>query len=150
MISIIVPVYNAEKTFYRTMSSSLSQSFDGWECIIVDNNSSDNSVQVARSFTDSDSRFRMFRCEKQGVSFARNMGLDCVKGDYIWFLDSDDFFHRSSSELRKTSLEANEDAIGVCSDYLILTKGGNVKRKNGRKKLRSLVLTCSQLMKFLC
>lgn len=88
-VSIIMPVYNKEAYVKKSIQSVINQSFKDWELIIIDDGSKDNSLSICKSFKDD--RIRIISVENGGASKARNLGLDCAKGEYITFLDSDDY-----------------------------------------------------------
>jgi glycosyltransferase involved in cell wall biosynthesis len=88
-ISVIIPLYNKEKTISDTLDSLLKQSFKDFDVIIIDDGSTDESVNIVSEFKDK--RIRLIRKNNGGVSSARNMGLLMSKGEYIFFLDADDF-----------------------------------------------------------
>lgn len=90
--SVIMPVYNAEKYLRITLESILSQDFENFEIICVDDGSSDDSVQILESLAVSDSRLRVIRQTNAGAGVARNNGIDNSRGEYILCLDSDDLF----------------------------------------------------------
>lgn len=90
MISIIIPIYNAEKDLRRMLDSVLAQTYTDLECILVDDGSTDGSFGICRDYEKRDSRFLAFSQGNGGVSSARNRGLELAKGDYITFLDADD------------------------------------------------------------
>lgn len=91
-ISIIIPVYNRGYCLSRCLDSVLKQTFTDWECILVDDGSSDNSVEVCRQYAEKDSRFQVVeQPQNEGVSVARNRGLDLASGEFIAFIDSDDW-----------------------------------------------------------
>ena len=89
-VSIIVTCYNQEVFFDETLSSIARQTYTDWECIIIDDGSTDTSGQIAKKWQEKDSRFLYFYKKNGGVSNARNMGLSKVTGDFIQFLDGDD------------------------------------------------------------
>lgn len=90
-ISIIIPVFNREKIVARTLDSIICQSFKDWECIIVDDFSTDSTWNVLLKYADLDPRIHAYRNERQkGACGARNTGLDKAKGGFIQFFDSDD------------------------------------------------------------
>ena len=89
-ISIIVPVYKVEQYLRRCLDSIVNQTFTDWECILVDDGSPDNSGRICDEYAEKDERFRVFHQENQGVSAARNRGLDNMNGKYCMFVDSDD------------------------------------------------------------
>ena len=90
-ISVIVPVYNAEKYLHRCIDSILAQTFTDFELLLIDDGSKDNSGKICDEYAAKDSRIRVFHKKNGGVSDARNWGIDRAKGDYIVFVDSDDY-----------------------------------------------------------
>lgn len=90
-ISIIVPVYNTEKYLRRCLDSIVVQTYRDWECIIVDDGSTDGSAAICDEYDKKDSRFKVLHKENEGVSAARNVGIDHAEGDFITFVDSDDY-----------------------------------------------------------
>ena len=89
-ISIIIPVYNAERILRRCLDSVQNQSYSDWECIIVDDGSKDSSPAICDEYAETDSRFKVIHKENGGVSKARNTGLGQASGDWVTFVDSDD------------------------------------------------------------
>ena len=89
-ISIIVPVYNVEKYLRESLDSISQLKAVTWETILVDDGSTDISGQICDEYAKQDSRFRVIHQKNAGVSAARNAGLDAAKGEWIWFVDSDD------------------------------------------------------------
>ena len=90
MISVIIPVYNTREYLGKCINSVKTQSFKDWECIIVDDGSTDGSDALIYEYTRNDSRFRAFYTENRGLARARNLGMDKANGDWF-FLDSDDY-----------------------------------------------------------
>ena len=90
-ISVIVPVYKAEAYLHRCVDSLLAQTFTDFEILLVDDGSPDNSGEICDEYARKDSRVRVFHKENGGVSSARNMGLDNARGEYVCFVDSDDW-----------------------------------------------------------
>ena len=88
-ISIVMPVYNKEKYIARGINSILAQTFNDWELIIIDDGSTDGSLNQCKKFRDS--RIQVFHTLNRGVSEARNLGISKATGEYITFIDSDDF-----------------------------------------------------------
>lgn len=89
-ISVIVPVYNAEKNLHRCIDSILAQMFTDFELLLIDDGSKDSSGKICDEYAEKDSRVRVFHKENGGVSSARNMGLDNAKGEWVTFVDADD------------------------------------------------------------
>lgn len=92
IISIIITCYNQEHCIQITLASVLSQTYANWECIIIDDGSTDDSAKVIKQFIKEDERFSYVYQDNTGVSKARNTGFTLAKGDYINFLDGDDTF----------------------------------------------------------
>ena len=99
-ISVIVPVYNAEKYLSRCMDSILVQTFTCFELLLVDDGSTDCSGRICDEYAKRDTRIRVIHKENGGVSSARNLGLDNAKGEWICFCDSDDFFFQAEDRIR--------------------------------------------------
>ncbi len=104
MISIIIPVFNAEQCLRRCLDSVKAQTYKDFEAILVDDGSTDSSGLICEEYASLDNRFRVVHQPNQGVSAARNLGLDLAVGDYIYFADGDD-------ELRPEALEHLYSAI---------------------------------------
>lgn len=91
LVSVIIPVYNVEKYLRRCLNSVIDQEYKNIEIILVNDGSTDNSLEIAISYKEKDKRIKVFSQENQGLSAARNMGLDKSHGEYITFIDSDDY-----------------------------------------------------------
>lgn len=91
VISVIIPVYKAEKYLSRCIASLLAQSFTAFELLLIDDGSPDNSGKICHDWAERDCRIRVLHQRNAGVSTARNKGLDEAKGEYIVFVDSDDY-----------------------------------------------------------
>lgn len=92
MISIIIPVYNTEKYLEKCIQSVINQTYQAWEMILVNDGSSDSSGKICDMYSEADARIKVVHGENAGLSVARNRGIDIAKGDYITFLDSDDYW----------------------------------------------------------
>jgi glycosyltransferase involved in cell wall biosynthesis len=111
-ISIIIPVYNAGKYLQDTLESVKQQSFTNWECICINDGSTDRSSDVIRSFVDNDNRFKLVEQKNSGVSVSRNVGLDAATGKYVAFLDQDDLMpHTALESLFVLAEEYNKNLI---------------------------------------
>ncbi len=117
-VSIIVPCYNSGKFITETLDSITNQTCQDWECIIVDDGSTDETVKVVRHYIYNDSRFRLYTQENQGAPTARNRGVLHAQGEYIMFLDSDDIILENKLLFQLDILENNHD-VGVvyCDGY---------------------------------
>ena len=91
LVSIILPLYNVEKYMSRCINSLLKQSYSNFEIILINDGSPDSSGMIADQFSKNDKRIKVTHTENKGVSCARNLGIEISRGDYIVFVDSDDF-----------------------------------------------------------
>src|ERR1700722_160607 len=115
-VSVIIPCYNREDLVGATLDSVHAQTFGDWEAIVVDDHSQDNSVEVARSYAQSDNRIRVVSRQRQlkGGSICRNEGLALARGDYIIFLDSDDLLCEECMQHRVAAMDrASDCGFGV-------------------------------------
>ena len=119
-ISVIVPVYQAEKFLHRCLDSVARQTFSDWELILVDDGSTDGSAALCDRLAAKDNRVRVFHRKKnQGVSEARNLGINEAKGDYIAFLDADDCYEFQALEtLWNLREQSGADAAACGLTYL--------------------------------
>ena len=90
-VSIIVPIYNAEKTLHRCVDSILNQDVTDFELLLIDDGSKDDSAKICDTYAASDNRVRVIHKENSGVSATRNLALNEAKGEYLQFLDADDW-----------------------------------------------------------
>lgn len=97
-VSVIMPVFNSEKYLRYSVESVIEQTFTDWELICVDDGSSDLSLEILNGYAENDDRIKVISIENSGVSYARNLGLTLAKGDYITFLDSDDYISKNLYE----------------------------------------------------
>lgn len=92
-ISVIVPVYNVQKYLSRCIDSILAQTFTDFELLLINDGSKDNSGKMCDEYAKKDTRIHVFHKENGGVSSARNLGLENVQGEWITFIDSDDYLN---------------------------------------------------------
>ena len=146
--SIIIPMYNTEKYISECLDSVVAQSFNSFECIIVNDGSTDRSVEIASKYCEANNHFRIVSQENRGLSAARNTGLRNAKGDYIVFLDSDDFIKENALyNLHHLILNNNlPDAI-VSTTFAYYEKDKNlvlrkwVPQKNSMNRCEALKTT---------
>lgn len=108
-LSIVIPVYQVKYTLTRCVESVLNQSFRDYEMILVDDGSTDGSAKMCDDFALADSRIRVIHQTNKGLSSARNSGLNISRGEYITFIDSDDFIGENTLSILMTKLEAYPD-----------------------------------------
>lgn len=114
-ISIIVPVYNVEKYIKRCIESILKQTYEYFEIILIDDGSTDNSSKICDEYYRQDKRIKVIHKENGGVSSSRNVGLDIAKGDYISFIDSDDYIEADMFEKMIETIVSNAADIVQCN-----------------------------------
>jgi glycosyltransferase involved in cell wall biosynthesis len=107
LVTVIIPAYNYGRFISETLDSLLAQSYQNWECIIVDDGSTDNTSEIIAQYIGRDRRFRGIRQENHGPSAARNAGLRSARGKYIQFLDADDLLERRKIEHHVSYLDDN-------------------------------------------
>lgn len=114
VLSIIVPVYNAEKYLRDCIESILSQTFSGFELILVDDGSTDSSGEICREYANKDNRVRVIHQENKDVSGARNSGLNIANGEIIGFVDSDDWIESDMYETLIKDMEKYQADVVIC------------------------------------
>ena len=115
-ISIIIPVYNAERFLDRCLGSVLGQTYESIEVVAVNDGSKDGSLAVLRAYAEKDSRIHIVDQENAGVATARNVGLANASGDYILFVDADDWIEKDMTASLLSLLEGTPEAdIAVCA-----------------------------------
>lgn len=135
-VSIIVPVHDAANTIENCVLSIVEQSYSNIECILVENGSSDNSLEKCRYLADTYDCVKVLKSEQVGVSSARNLGLSAVTGEIIGFCDADDFLEQDSISIVVAAFLNNPDIIGVMSAFYIGSEGltGLIKKYKGIRK----------------
>ncbi len=128
-VTIIIPCYNRGKYIGETLECVQKVNYPNLECIVVDNNSTDNSVEVIKKFTQSDNRFQLIQNDVNNISIARNKAIAASSGKYILPLDSDDLIHPDYVREAVEILENNpEIAVVTCDALLFGAKKGKWKR----------------------
>lgn len=123
-VSVITPVYNDTNWLDTALDSLRRQSFDCWECIIIDDGSDDPNREAAELHARRDSRFRLSTQLHAGLSAARNTGLDMVGGEYIQFLDADDLLEPEKISEQVEFLDQNPNVDAVVSDHRYVDEAG--------------------------
>ena len=118
LISIIIPVYNVEKYINKCLESVINQTYRNLEIILVDDGSEDKSGKICEEISIKDNRIRVIHKENGGLSDARNIGLDNSNGEYIAFIDSDDFIERDMIEFLYYNINKYDADISICSNYI--------------------------------
>lgn len=122
-ISVIVPVYNVEYYLDKCINSILNQSFRDFELILVNDGSTDGSLNICKKYVDKDERVKIISQSNKGLSAARNTGLKNADGYYICFVDSDDFVEKDYLKYLLNNIEKYNSDISMCEYYLTDDKG---------------------------
>ena len=123
-VSIIVPVYNVERYLRECLNSLVAQSYKNFEAILIDDGSTDTSGEICREYANKDGRFQVIHQANAGAANAKNAGLDCESGDYIAFVDSDDYVAANWLERMVTVLENSSADAAECGFEKIFTDHG--------------------------
>ena len=116
LISVILPIYNAEKFLINTVNSIINQTYQNWELIIIDDGSDDNSEVICSELLKKDNRIRYKKKNNEGICATRNKGLEMAKGKYICFCDHDDVYEPLFMEKAVQQLQ-NQNVDIVCASY---------------------------------
>lgn len=144
LISIIVPVYNAEKFLNETIETVQNQTYTNWELLFIDDCSKDNSVKIISEVITKDKRIKLFKNEKNsGAANSRNKGIKEANGKYICFLDSDDLWDKDKLEKQINFMEINNCEF-TYTDYEFADEFGN---PNGKKVIVPKRITYKQALK---
>ncbi|WP_430399238.1 glycosyltransferase family 2 protein [Flavobacterium sp.] len=141
LVSIIIPLYNRELSIIDTLQSVLAQSYENWECIIVDDGSTDNSFETVQRFIKKEERFVLVKRDekhKKGGNGARNYGFELSKGDFVNWIDSDDTIHEDFI-LEKINA-FNESTEVVISKTVFTNTENQIIKKETRTQLTENVL----------
>lgn len=158
LISVIVPVYNAEKYLRKCVASIRAQTYRNLEIILVDDGSCDRSGELCEAFALEDSRIVVIRKENGGVASARNAGLDAMHGDYVGFVDADDWIDPEMYEVLLQRMIAENAQISCCGMAIVtgekITRYFNpdmdVQFTAGGADAQSELIRCSCITNAMC
>lgn len=135
LVSIIMPVYNAKKYLNKCINSVLNQTYKNIEFLIIDDGSTDGSVDIIKKYAKENKKIKAFYSENKGQSAARNFLLKKVNGDYITFVDSDDYIENSFIEILVNNLQTYNADISICNYYKVKNKIRTKYYKKNEKKI---------------
>lgn len=133
-ISIIIPVYKVEEYLPKCIESILKQTYENLEIILVDDGSPDNCGKICDEYALKDSRIRVIHKENAGVAMARNDGIEIATGDYISFIDSDDWIAENTYEILYKGLKAHDADCSVGGCVTVLEKDGTLEPQERERK----------------
>lgn len=122
-VSIIIPVYNTGKYLYKCIDSILNQTLSDIELIIVDDGSREETARICDEIAEGDNRIRLIHKQNEGVSVARNTGIDIVKGEYVGFVDSDDWIDKDMFENLVHEMETYDADVVMCDATTVWDNG---------------------------
>ena len=136
LVSIITPSFNSEKYISSAIESVIDQTYQNWEMIIVDDNSTDSSCDIVDKYVKKDRRIKLIKMDNNsGPAIARNRAIKEAKGRYIYFLDSDDIWYNHKLEQQVNFMQANNLAV-ICSSYCTIDSNG---QRSGIKTVREKI-----------
>jgi glycosyltransferase EpsH len=147
-ISVIIPAYNVEKYIEKTLKSLKDQTFKDFEAIIINDGSTDNTEKIIKEvLQDTKFQWKLINQENQGVSVARNKGIIESKGEYICFLDGDDYYHPTFLEkMYNKAKEKNYDVV-FCNYSLVNENGKTIREPKQKKEFFGIELTGEEVLK---
>lgn len=129
LISVVVPIYNVEKYLKTCIETIIKQTYKNIEIILVNDGSTDNSLQICNEFKEKEKRIKVINKKNGGLSDARNIGLKKAKGKYICFIDSDDFINEKYIEELHSLIIKNNAQIAICSFENVNEFGESIYKK---------------------
>jgi glycosyltransferase involved in cell wall biosynthesis len=134
LVTVIIPTYNRAPFLSKAIDSVLNQSYKTFELIVVDDGSTDETKSILDDYVKKDNRIRVFSQINQGQSVARNKALDEAKGDFICFLDSDNFWPKNKLKTQTNFLNENENVDVVYGDIITIDEDGSEVSRNNMKR----------------
>lgn len=139
IVSVIIPIYNSEKNIKKCLESIINQTYTNLEIILIDDGSTDNSIEVCQEYKDD--RIKIYKEKNSGPSTARNLGLKQCNGNYIVFVDSDDYIEKNMIEIMLKKIKSDDYDICICGYYLV---SNSLKKKititiNNNKNFKEIV-----------
>lgn len=158
VVSIIVPVFNTEKYLEKCIGSILDQSFTGLELILVNDGSTDSSLDICKKYTEIDKRIKIINKKNGGAAQARNIAIEQSQGEYIAFVDSDDYIHADFIKILLENAKNKNADISACNYFCVYNEKRIIERANkpaikdfdNIEAVRDLLLENSTLETILC
>lgn len=128
VVSVVMPCYNAAETVVQALESIRWQTMEEWECLVVDDGSTDGSKELVAALAQRDRRIRLIQQDRAGAALARNKGVESARGRYVQFLDADDLLLREKLKHGVDRLESGSGGRAVYCEYALLTEDGEFFR----------------------
>lgn len=129
LVSVVIPIYNVEKYLRKCIETVIDQTYTNIEIILVNDGSTDNSLQICNQFKEKDKRIKVINKKNGGLSDARNVGIKNAQGKYICFIDSDDFISEKYIEELHNLIVENKAQIAVCGFENVNEFGKSISKK---------------------
>lgn len=146
LISIILPVYNSEEFLTKCIDSIIKQSYHNWELIVINDGSTDGSKNIINRYSEIDSRIKVFHFANRGVASSRNSGIEFSKGEYITFIDSDDFVEPNYLEKLVYGLENNNCDISSCDVLEIYNDNSRIIKSLNTIKEKEIIVNSKRIL----
>ncbi len=133
-VSVIIPIYNSEKSIMKTLNSLINQTFKNFEVVIIDDGSIDRTKEFIYKYKSEDSRIKYYYQQNAGVSMARNKGIELSSGSFVCFLDSDDYFENTYLEKMYERIDDTNSDVCYCGYSIVMPNSRTIKKtsfKNG-------------------
>lgn len=140
LISVIVPVYKVEKYINRCVESIINQSYTNLEIILIDDGSPDSCGQICDQYAEKDSRIKVVHQDNSGLSGARNTGIDMAQGEYIGFVDSDDYIHPRMYELLYEGIKRHKAELVICGFKYVVSEGYDIEELHDISTLKTVLV----------
>jgi glycosyltransferase involved in cell wall biosynthesis len=137
-LSVVVPIYNVEKYLCKCVDSIISQEMQDFELILVNDGSSDNSEEIANEYSKQDNRIKVIHKENGGLSSARNTGINLAKGEYVCFIDSDDWIKENTFSLLVQILNENPNIDIIAFKACLLKEGKPLRKYNNSGNISTI------------
>lgn len=150
LVSVIVPIYKVECYLRKCVDSILNQTYKNLEIILVDDGSPDRCGEICDEYAKIDSRITVIHKQNGGLSDARNAGIDAAHGEYIMFVDSDDYIAETMVEKLYRALISYDAEMSLCSFLYVDEKGVPIPKMNSNRPIKNVVLSGRQAIGCLC
>lgn len=150
LISIIVPIYKVEEYLQRCVNSLRNQSYKNIEIILVDDGSPDGCPQMCDALAKEDGRIRVIHKENGGLSSARNAGIHVANGEYVVFVDSDDYIAEHMLEMMYQRITLDGTDLCICDFCLVNEQGENIEKTEGQFPFENKILSKHEFLKIVC
>lgn len=149
LISVIVPIYKVEKYLSKCIDTIRRQTYDNLEIILVDDGSPDSCGEICEEYAKKDERIRVIHKENGGLSDARNAGMEAARGNYIMFIDSDDYIHIKMVETLYQTMKKQQAEVAVCGVEIIdEQESGDIRRDISTSEIITISTEEEQLRYF--